>query len=133
MNLEEKVRLASHTRTEVLSNNKDPYVRSAVARNSKTPASVLKKLSEDEDWYVRYCVAQNLNTANIILEKLSRDEVEIIRKSAAQNSSNYRVREIMKVGRESALKARLLDIYNLNVEFLKFWENGLFEIIGRGL
>ena len=58
--------------------DENAIIRWSIARKSKTPISVLKKLSEDEDWHIRYDVAYNLKTPSHILEKLSEDKCVVI-------------------------------------------------------
>ena len=45
-----------------LSDDKDVYVRNAVAKNPSTPDYILEKLSDDKDEWVRKVLANNPNT-----------------------------------------------------------------------
>ena len=54
---------------ELLATDKDPGVRSWVARNPNTPLETLQLLATDEYSYVRYWVAQHPNR-NQIIERL---------------------------------------------------------------
>ena len=57
---------------EKLAEDDDYYVRSAVAENPNTPASMLDKMADDEERYVRQNVARNPYTPAFVLEKEGR-------------------------------------------------------------
>ena len=116
--------------SEDMSEDKYWDVRCCIVRNPQTSAETLAKLSEDENDYVRYNVTQSPKADIIILEKLSGDKVKMVRKSAVQNSSNFRIREIMKVGRESELEISYRRIWNLEMRWMRSWEAELF---GKGV
>ena len=110
---------------EELAENKDSYVRSAVARNPNTPPEALKKLAEDEneyirgriaenpstpaeafmklaedeDWSVKGAVAMNPNTPSEILMKLAEDENEIVTSNVAKNP-NTPAEALMKLAED---------------------------------
>jgi len=117
---------------ERLSNDEESGIRTQVAQNLNTSTSTLYKLSGDLDWFVRYYVANNLNTSSFGLENLSRDKTARIRASAIHNSSNIRLRKIMNVGIITNLefKHKQFAYYaGRDLEWLKGWENRLFEIV----
>jgi len=116
-----------------LSEDADDSVRFHVAKNPHTSVKVLTKLSEDADEAVRKNVADNPNTSNSALERLSRDPYWLVRSRAVHNSSNFRIKEMLKVVMNSHLLIKNADFYRsgfskLDVKFLNAWTDRLFEI-----
>jgi pentose-5-phosphate-3-epimerase len=54
-----------------LAKDKDPLVRSSVARNPATPIEVVISLAEDEKYSVKAAVAENPKTPVSVLRKLA--------------------------------------------------------------
>jgi HEAT repeat protein len=72
---------------EVIVNDKDKYVRSAVAQNQNTPVALLEVLAKDKNEEVRSAVAQNQNTPVAVLEVLAKDKHVSVRGSIVKNQN----------------------------------------------
>ena len=64
---------------ETLAQDKDPDVRSSVARNPNCPVPVLEKLAQDKDTNVRWNLTRNPNCPVPVLEMLAQDKDGVIR------------------------------------------------------
>ena len=89
MSTDEKLKLlknnASPEILEKLAEDKEKWVRFAVAMNPNTPAEAFMKLAEDKDDDVRWKVAYNPNTPIDILRKLADDEYGYVRIEVADH------------------------------------------------
>jgi hypothetical protein len=56
-----------------LSQSPFPEIRTTIAKNSKTPTTILEQLAQDKNWYVRAAIAVNPNTPVFVLAKLAGD------------------------------------------------------------
>jgi len=65
---------------EKLAQDKDVFVRSAVALNVKTSASILEKLAVDNDSGVRRRASSNVNSTSLIIDKKVAEEDEVVLK-----------------------------------------------------
>ena len=78
-----KLELAETTKDletlDVLSKDKDYWVRCFVARNLNTKTETLDYLSQDKIYYVRCYVASNHNTKQETLDVLSQDKNWVVR------------------------------------------------------
>ncbi len=85
----DKCILANHSVSkkvlEVLSRDKNNFIRSIVADNFDAPRKALKELSVDKNWDVRVRVAQHANASLEILKILSEDKDWIIRYRSLRN------------------------------------------------
>ena len=83
-----KCKLTENKRTskkvlEVLSRDKDMWIRWDVADNPNTPVEILEALSKDKDRDFRCRVAINKNTPIEVLKELSKDKDWWIRRNVA--------------------------------------------------
>ena len=69
-----------------LANNKNYFIREAVAKNQETPDYILKNLAEDKEVCVRAAVAGNPSTSSSLLKKLANDQRSIVRASLITHS-----------------------------------------------
>ena len=106
-------------------------IRWSIARKSKTPISVLKKLSEDEDWHIREGVALNTKTPASILEKLSEDESEDVRRGVAKNL-NAPIFTLRKLYKESRYMRYSVINNPTYKKYHKFeWVKTIYEWVSR--
>ena len=68
-----------------LANDKEYYVRRAVAENPNTSTETLERLANDKYWTVRCWVAYNPNTPQETLERLANDRDWYVRSYVAGN------------------------------------------------
>ena len=118
----------SNTSAETLAKlSADSYwtMRSHVAVHFKTPVQVLDILGEDSDLNVRIMVAGNTNASAETLQRLSCDERAM--GYAIRNKSNYRIKEMIKVGMKSELDI-LCRRLNINYVWFRSWEQDFFKI-----
>jgi hypothetical protein len=63
------------------------YNKESIAEKEGTPGNILEILSEDKDFFIRSNVAYNPSTPTYILEILSKDQEHTIRNGVALNRS----------------------------------------------